>query len=512
MDPSDESLLRQYVDQHSHPAFRELVRRHLDLVHSVAWRHLRSDALAAEVCQSVFLDLAQSAATLRPGQPVVAWLHLVARRTAIDVVRQEQRRRAREHEAATLGAADPSVPWTRLEPALDEALESLDAADRQALLLRYFENRSLRDVGAALGTSDDAAQKRVSRALDRLREALARRGLAAATAAGLAVELAGATTPAPAGLAGVLAGTGLRLSLATGQTATLSALNKTLIATTLVLAAGLVWQTQSIAAGRRAQEARADELATLLAPHGAARRERDAATTALAAARQRLEAAGARAAERDATEIALADWLERVAQLRQWLERTPGQHIPEMAYLRARDWLLVTRDNPLQSDMQFRRALGDLRQIAKFKPEISANFSAALSAWSRAHPGERPASSLELQPYLNPALGADLLARYEFTSSTWWGAKEGVWVLQEKASGLDEFDNQLSYGLNGGSSNRGAVGALSTAMVAAWRAFAAAHPNQSPTGPEQLQPYLPATIDPATLRDFWTAQHLPSPQ
>src|SRR5437868_2642240 len=110
---SDEDLIRDYVRDRSVTAFATLVERHLDLVYSVARRHVRSAALAEEVAQAVFVDLARSAAGLKPDVPLVAWLHVVSRRTAIDAVRREARRRARETEAAHLAEAmnTPEPAW-----------------------------------------------------------------------------------------------------------------------------------------------------------------------------------------------------------------------------------------------------------------------------------------------------------------------------------------------------------------------------------------------------------------
>jgi RNA polymerase sigma factor (sigma-70 family) len=156
-------------------AFGEVVRRHLDLVHSAALRQVRSPQLAEEVAQSVFMDLARQAHRLAPDTILTAWLYQVTRRTAVDVVRREARRQNRENLATQMNAvhADPGIEipsaWLDIEPLLDEAMAALDAADRAAILLRYFENNNLREVGHSLGTSEDAAQKRVSRAVERLR-------------------------------------------------------------------------------------------------------------------------------------------------------------------------------------------------------------------------------------------------------------------------------------------------------------------------------------------------------
>src|SRR6185503_19511940 len=116
-----------------------------------------------------------------------AWLYQVTRRSAIDVVRRESRRQLREQIATEMNAINATAAdWTHIEPLLDEAMQALDETDRSAVLLRYFENKSLRDVGQTLGTSEDAAQKRVSRAVERLREFFAKRGVTVG-ASGLSV-------------------------------------------------------------------------------------------------------------------------------------------------------------------------------------------------------------------------------------------------------------------------------------------------------------------------------------
>ncbi len=168
---SDSDLLRQFARDHAQDAFTELVKRHVNLVYSAALRQVRSPQLAEEIAQSVFADLAHAALKLKPDTILTAWLYAVTRRTAIDVIRKESRRRLREQIAAEMNAMNATeANWTHIEPLLDEAVSALDETDRAAVLLRYFENKSLREVGQQLGMSDDAAQKRVSRAVEKLRE------------------------------------------------------------------------------------------------------------------------------------------------------------------------------------------------------------------------------------------------------------------------------------------------------------------------------------------------------
>src|SRR5690242_8142431 len=181
MSDSDLDLLRRFARRHAQDAFTEIVRCHVNLVYSAALRQVRSPQLAEEVAQSVFCDLARNADKLcaSGGSPVLtAWLYQVTHHTAVDVVRKESRRQLREQIAAEMNAMNAeSANWNQIEPLLDEAMQALDPADRAAILLRYFENKPLREVGQQLGVSDDAAQKRVSRAVERLREFFSKRNV-----------------------------------------------------------------------------------------------------------------------------------------------------------------------------------------------------------------------------------------------------------------------------------------------------------------------------------------------
>lgn len=187
---SDLDLLKDYAEQGNEIAFTELVRRHAGVVRGAAWRQTRNAELADEITQAVFIRLAQQATKLKPGSVLIGWLLRTTRYTAIDAIRAEVRRQKRETtmplvENTTLPIDDdPSeAVWERIAPHLDSALESLREADRNALLLRFFEDRSLAQVGAALGVAEDAARKRVDRALERLLHFLQQHGVTTSTAA-----------------------------------------------------------------------------------------------------------------------------------------------------------------------------------------------------------------------------------------------------------------------------------------------------------------------------------------
>ena len=203
MPTTDLQLLKTFAADASEDAFAELTRRHVDLVYSVALRQVRSPQLAEEISQSVFIDLSKNAARLAAGktESLTPWLYQVSRRTAIDVVRRESRRQLREQLAVELTDMNnqPSL-WSQIEPMLDEAMDSLDTVERDALLLRFFENKSLREVGESSGSSEDAAQKRVCRALDRLRHFFSKRGVAVGVGSLAALLSAHAVQSAPLGL------------------------------------------------------------------------------------------------------------------------------------------------------------------------------------------------------------------------------------------------------------------------------------------------------------------------
>jgi RNA polymerase sigma factor (sigma-70 family) len=242
---SDLDLLGQYARDKAQDAFTEIVRRHVDLVYSAAFRQVRSPQLAEEVAQSVFTDLAQNAGKLKSDTVLTAWLYQVTRRTAVDVVRKESRRQLREQIATEINAMNAAeADWTHVEPFLDEAMHELDDTDRAAVLLRYFENKSFSEVGQTLGTSDDAAQKRVSRAVEHLREFLSKRNVTIG-ASGLAILIsANAVQAAPVGLTGTIATAGATVAGTTLSTATavkiivMTTLQKSIIAAFIAAAVG----------------------------------------------------------------------------------------------------------------------------------------------------------------------------------------------------------------------------------------------------------------------------------
>jgi RNA polymerase sigma factor (sigma-70 family) len=255
----DRQLLARYVAEVSEEAFAELTRRYMGLVYSAALRQVRNEQLAQDVTQVVFANLARQARSIPEGTVLAGWLHRDTRYTALDFLRAEARRLRREQQSVEMNATnpDPQPGWEEIRPLLDEALTKLAPADRDALLLRYFEQRDFAGVGAALGASAEAARKRVDRALERLREQLVKRGITT-TAAALGFALtAHAVETVPAGMVVSLAagsadaaapGAGSWLSNLMLMTKTKIAIGAALLAG--ILATPLIIQQQALATAR----------------------------------------------------------------------------------------------------------------------------------------------------------------------------------------------------------------------------------------------------------------------
>jgi RNA polymerase sigma factor (sigma-70 family) len=207
---SDPELLARFARSRSEDAFAELVRRHVNLVYSAALRQVGGDGhLAQDVAQTVFSDLARKAPALARRATLTGWLYTSARFAAAKIVRAEHRRRDREEEfMREPNDAAPETDWAQLRPVLDEVMHQLQETDREAVLLRYFENQPFAEIGARCGLNENAARMRVERALEKLRGLLASRGVT--TAAALAsVISAHAVQVAPVSLAATLAATSL---------------------------------------------------------------------------------------------------------------------------------------------------------------------------------------------------------------------------------------------------------------------------------------------------------------
>jgi len=219
---NSQQLLADYVKNGSETAFRKLVTHYIDLVFSTALRLVGGDAHRAEdVVQTVFIDLARQASKLSGGAMLGGWLHRDTCFVAAKIMRGERRRQFRESQAAEMNALNATeTRFADIAPVLDDAINELGDADRKAILLRFYEQCDLRRVGEALGTSENAAQKRVMRALDQLHSRLTRQGIALSAAALGATLAAEAVSAAPAGLAISISGAALASVAVAGTTVT----------------------------------------------------------------------------------------------------------------------------------------------------------------------------------------------------------------------------------------------------------------------------------------------------
>jgi RNA polymerase sigma factor (sigma-70 family) len=219
----DMQLLQEYASGNSEEAFATLVTRHINLVYSAALRRVPNPHQAEEVAQAVFVLLAKKAGRLNRSTVLSGWLYQTALLTASNFIRTETRRQHREQEAYMQSSGNEPGPdlWQQVAPILDDAMSQLSEADRNAIILRFFENKPLKDVGAALGTTDDAAKMRVNRAIEKMRGFIQSRGVTLSGAGLIAAIGENSVQAAPAGLAVSITAAAQKIILA-GSTLTLA--------------------------------------------------------------------------------------------------------------------------------------------------------------------------------------------------------------------------------------------------------------------------------------------------
>jgi RNA polymerase sigma factor (sigma-70 family) len=500
---TDAQLLRAYAEHRADAAFAELVRRHLDLVHSAARRMVGDAHLAEDVTQATFLALAKNAAQLTERPVLAGWLHRTAQNIAAQTVRTDVRRRAREQEAAAMnelladsGTVAPPA-WSEIAPHLDAALGELSEPERDAVLLRYFQRQSAREMAQTLGISDEAAQKRVSRAVDRLREFFAKRGVTVGASGLVVVISANAVQAAPVGLALTIttaaALTGTALVTTATVTATkaiiMTAIQKTVIAATIaVLAGAVIYETRQASQLREQVQAFQQQQTQLAEQIQQLGRERDEATSRTAALGAELASIknnnellrlrgevtrlriNVRELEQSRTGIEIttndvfgataAAWAKTANSFKQWFEQNPDKSIPELQLLTEADWLFEARRN-LQ--VFTNRSQGnDIHMIADSlrttaKSRFANMLSHALSGYIASNAGSLPDDLSQLLPYFAPvsdtssfarSVDPSILQRYELLQTGQISdVQQGGPIVREKAPVDDVIDAILSMGV-----------------------------------------------------------------
>lgn len=296
----DAQLLREYAEQGREAAFAKLVSRHTDLVYSAALRQVASPDLARDVTQSVFIDLARKSPELArkadSGASLVGWLYRSTRFASLTLLRNDRRRESRETQAMHDFNPAPEVApdWEMIRPSLDAAMAGLNDADRDALLLRFFKKQDYRTVGSALGVSENTAQQRVIRALEKLRKSLTRHGITTSSAALSAALAANAVQAAPVGLAATVSACAMLATpaifistptvIAAAKTIAMTTLQKTLITATIAIALGTgIYEARQVSALRHNVRTLQEQQEPLLGLIQQLRMERDASTNQLGA-------------------------------------------------------------------------------------------------------------------------------------------------------------------------------------------------------------------------------------
>ncbi|HLP76057.1 MAG TPA: sigma-70 family RNA polymerase sigma factor, partial [Candidatus Paceibacterota bacterium] len=422
-DQTDSHLLKAYAERRLEPAFTELVRRHMDFVHSAATRMVRDPHLAEDVTQGVFIALARQAPELVERATVAGWLHRTAQNIAAQTIRTIERRRAREQEAAAMNellSSATDASWEQIQPHLDAALGELSDSDRDAVVLRYFQKKSAAEIATILSISDEAAQKRVSRAVERLREFFSKRKITVGAGVLTVLISANAVQSAPVGLvatvsAAAVAGTAATTSTiiaATTKTIAMTTLQKTLVtATVAVLAGAGIYEARQAAQLRDEVEVQAslagqiqqlqnsyaeatNRLADLLVENARLKFKPDE----MELVRLRGEVTRLRSdASASPTEQAAKAWAKRVELLKQYAQQEPGKAIPEMKYLTEDDWLTSARTADLDSENGMRKALQTARTTAKGK--VADIFSTALRTYLNSNGRRFPTALQDLKPY-----------------------------------------------------------------------------------------------------------------
>lgn len=532
---SDSELLTRYRESRCEAAFTELVRRYIDFVYSAARRQIGGDAhLANDVTQRVFIEFGEKARLLNPGTVLTGWLYTATRFAAAKAVRAEHRWRVREEKAMEMFSEDSSrePQWEDLRPVLDSAMHELNERDRDAVLLRYFEGKPLAEVGSKLGLSEDAARMRVARALEKLRQLLARHGVSSSTAALAGLLTQQTVSAAPAGLAATVAGSALAGAAPATNTAALLTIMTTkskialLSVAVAAIATPLALQHQSATRLRHEVEGLRTQNEQLAVVHAENRRlsnllaeaSRGVAPTAetssellklrgeVARLREdsrelaRLKTAAASAGTDPSIQATLQRLATRATQLKYHLEKYPHTKIPELQFITDKEWIDAVAKSDLDSDAHVRQALNSLRSSAK--ATFGKMMQKALKQYTEVNGGMLPSDIQQLQPYFNPPIDPSLLQRYEVVQEgNVADIPPNKPLIAEIAPPVDEeYDTRFDFRISGTSSR--SVSRSGELLQAAALAYADANHGLLPRAPGDLLPYLQGAVDPQRIQKF----------
>ena len=410
-----------------------------------------------------------------------SWLFQATRLTANNFLRGESRRRAREQEAymqSTLNEPADEA-WPRIAPLLDRAVETLGEADRRAILLRFYEGRNLRDVGAVLGASEDAAKKRVNRAVEKLRKFFTKRGVILPATTLTAALAANSVQAAPAGLAAAvsaaasagIAVTASTLIAATTKTIAMTTFQKIAVTAVLTVAIGAgIYQAKqahdarnSVAKLQAEQtpmameiarlQAEANKLSELLAGTKDQKQLTQAQFNELLKLRGQMGVKQANAeVENDPAFQQARIWLAKEKKIREQFELHPEQKIPEMQFLKEEDWLDHARHADVDTVKGMRIALSNIRASAS--GIFAEKFALALQAYMEANQQQLPATASQVAGYFKPPLqDADaIFSRYVVpaASDSFFAMNPSMTNLlfvQDKSTVVDAaLDQRVAFG------------------------------------------------------------------
>jgi RNA polymerase sigma factor (sigma-70 family) len=446
----DMKLVREYAECGSEQAFSKLVSQHINLVYSVALRQVRDTHLAEEIAQAVFIILARKAKSLNADTVLSGWLCRTARYVSADTLKMLRRRQIREQEAHMQSRLNENEPeaWTHIAPILDDALGSLGQKDHDAVILRYFERKDLREVGAALGMKEDAARMRVNRGLEKLRKFFSRKGVTLSVSAIAASVAANSVQAAPCALSAATVGAALSgttvttaAAIAAAKTIAMTALQKTIITATVVVLAGAgIYEARQAAQLHDQNQTLRQQHASLNEQIQMLQRERDEATNQLARIRNQgdliagdkadllklraeiarlksdsrelaLLKAAAAANTNDLTEGVMRSWIARTVDLQKRIDQRPGTNIPEFAFLTPIDWLDIAKDVSMETDMDVDKAVQMLGANAKNR--FAGLTRDALIEFLKTNNGELPTGMNQLKPFFSIPAEDAVLERYE---------------------------------------------------------------------------------------------------